>query len=132
MSRTRKDNRGMLVPVFAVLLGFVWLGAGLVADDAVTGIGAMSIMFVYAGILLALGSRAEPVRLLRGNPQDERQWRLLTRVQASTQLTIAPVLLAGTLWSVATDASSAPVWLGLTAFNGLCQLAYTFYYSRKA
>lgn len=131
MNRIRRDNHGMVVPFFAVLLGLVWLGAGLVAGDPVTGIGAMLIMFFYAGVLLALGSRVEPIRLLRGNPEDERQLRLLTKVQASTQLTIAPVLLAGTLWAVATDASSAPVWLGLTAFNGLCQLAYTFHYSRS-
>lgn len=132
MSRTRKDNRGMIVPVFAVLLGFVWLAVGVAAGDTVAGIGAMLIMFIYAGVLLALGKRNEPVRLLRGNPQDERQAGLLMKAQASTQLTVAPVLVVGTLWSVATDASSASVWLGLTAFNGLCQFVFTFYYSRHA
>ena len=130
MSKTRKDDHGMLVPVFAVLLGFVWLGVGLAAGDTVTGIGAMLIMFVYAGVLLALGSPSQAVTL-RGNPQDERQWRMMTgRSEYPTDhRTSSPgrnALVCGH------QRSSAPVWLGLTAFNGLCQLAFTFYYSRKA
>lgn len=133
MNDTHSGSRGrqMMVPIFAVLLGFVWLAAGIAADDPRGGLIAMAIMFLYAAVLAVAGSRAEPFRLLRGDPQDERQARLLTRVQASTQLTIAPVLVAGTLWAVATNASSEPVWLGLTAFNGLCQLGYTFYYSKR-
>ena len=53
----------------AVLLGFVWLAAGIAADDPRGGLIAMAIMFLYAAVLAVAGSRAEPFRLLRGDPR---------------------------------------------------------------
>ncbi|MGA7397936.1 MAG: hypothetical protein WBW62_10870 [Solirubrobacterales bacterium] len=131
MSNSQTHGSRFLVPGFAVALGFVWLAVGIIAGDPVGGAAAMGVMFFYSLVLFFGGSRSESVRLLRGDPEDERQRHMQLKVAATTMWLLAPVLVAGALWSVAVDAASAPVWLGLTAYAGICQLAFTLFYTRR-
>jgi hypothetical protein len=80
------------VPLSCLLLGIAYLVVFWVSGNPVAGIGPFAIMVAY-GALLFFGGRSDILRVLRGQPPDERYASLNIRAMAFAGLvTISAVL----------------------------------------
>lgn len=80
------------VPLFCLLLGVAYLVVFWISGNPVAGVGPFAIMVAY-GALLFFGGRSDILRVLRGQPPDERYASLHVRATAFAGLvTISAVL----------------------------------------
>jgi len=80
-------------PLLRLLLGFAFLAAFWVAGNSAAGLGPFAIMLAYV-VLLLVGGRSEIVRVLRGQPADER-YRMFNLCASAITGTVTLSILTG-------------------------------------
>ena len=112
---TPKASR-WLMPLILVVLGAVVLVAEASQDDIGSGLAWFAVMAGSAAIL-AFGGRFEPVRLSRGDTEDERDALISTRAMAAAGIVWVVALTACTLFEVFRGENPSP-YTQLLALGG--------------
>ena len=100
------------VPLLCLLLGAAFLVAFWIAGNPGTGFGPFAVMVGY-GVLLLVGGRSEIVRVLRGQPPDERYRMFDLRASAITGTVTLSVLIGGFFYELARGQDGNPYGLVL-------------------
>lgn len=119
MQTTR--TRGWVVPLFCLLAGVAYLVAFWLGGNLGAGVVPFLIMFAY-GALLLFGGRSETIRVLRGQPSDERWQMFDLRASAYTGFVVIAVLIGSFFYEVARGQFGNPYGL-ILAIGGLTYLA---------
>ena len=110
-----------LIPLFAVALGLVMLGAQWIGGHPRAGFGSLGIMAAF-GALVLLGGRSETIRGLRGDGRDERFRQLDLQATALSGVVVIMTIIVAFIVEIARGQSGAPyTWLGAVA--GLAYIA---------
>ena len=108
------------LPLFAVALGLVMLGAQWIGGNPGSGLGSLAIMTGFAALVL-LGGRSETIRGLRGDGRDERFRRIDIHATAiAGTAVILAIIIAFTVEMARGHNGSPYTWLG--AIGGLAYL----------
>lgn len=119
---TNKGKRSWwVVPGFALLIGVAYLIANWIGGNLVLGAGMFAIMVLYAVILL-VGGRSETVRVLRGQPSDERSRLFDLRATAFAGVVIMLILIAGFLFELSQGGDGQP-YSAVLAAGGVSYIA---------
>ena len=119
MQTTR--TKGWAVPLFCLLLGLAFLVAFWLGGTPGAGLGPFAVMAAY-GTLLLVGGRSEIVRVLRGQPPDERYRMFDLRAGAITGTVTLSVLIGGLFYELAQGRDGNPYGL-ILAIAGVTYLA---------
>lgn len=98
------------VPLLSLLLGLAYLAAFWVAGNPGAGLGPLAIMVGY-GVLLLVGGRSEIVRVLRGQPADERYRMFDLRANAIAGTVTLSILVGGFFYELARGHDGSPYGL---------------------
>jgi hypothetical protein len=120
-----------VVPGAAVAIGLVYLGIGVAHHEPATGGLELLVMLAAAGALVLWRGRSEPAALLAGDSSDERRAMIQLRASAATGRVLAVLVVAGLLWSLATDGPDAGVFGVLCAVTGVTTVVSTTWCSRR-
>ncbi len=119
--RSRGAGRRWALPVLSVLLGGVMWAAAAIGGHPGLGAVFFAIMAGYAAILVA-GRRSDTVRVLGGDPADER-WRAIDlRATAFAGIVLIIAVIAAFAWEIA-HGRSGQAFANLGAIAGLSYLA---------
>jgi len=108
-------------PVFAVLLGFVLLGAMWIGGDVRAGLYSLAVMVAF-GALILFGGRSETIRGLRGDGRDERFRQIDVTATAIAGLVVITATIGAFIVEVARGHDGSP-YGQLGALAGLAYLA---------
>ena len=106
------------MPAVCLALGLAFLVAGLLGDDAGSGVGGLVSMSVVGIAILALTPRSETVAGLGGPGRDERWAAIDVRATASTGMVLIAVILGAFFYELATGRDGEP-WSQLGAVGGV-------------
>ena len=116
-----RASRRWGLPVASVLLGGVMWAAAAIGGHPALGAVFFAIMAVYTAILV-LGRRSDTVRVLGGDPADER-WRSFDlRATAFAGTVVIACVIGAFVWQVA-HGRSGQAYANLGAISGLAYLA---------
>ena len=123
----RKRSR-WLVPGVALLIGVAYFVANWIGGNPSLGAAMLAIMVLYAVVLL-LDGRSEVVRVLRGQPSDERYRSFDLRATAFAGVVTIVVLIGGFLFELSRGGDGQPYSLlcavaGVSYLVGLLWLRY--------
>jgi hypothetical protein len=108
------------LPLFAVALGFVMLGAMWIGGNPSLGLQSLGIMTAF-GALILLGGRSETIRGLRGDGRDERFRQIDIHATALAGMVVLATIIVAFILEVARGQDGTPYsWLG--AIGGLSYL----------
>lgn len=110
-----------VVPGLALALGGGYFLASWRGGNAALGAAMFAIMAAYAALLVA-GGRSEVVRVLRGQPPDERYRSFDVRATAFAGVVTIVALIGGFLYELARGGDGQPYSL-LLAVAGVSYLA---------
>ena len=118
--RTMCRSRWFL-PLFALALGGVVLGAQAIGGDPGSGLVSFGIM-AFTGAVFLFGGRSETIRGLRGDGRDERFQRIDIHATAFAGTVVIAAVIVGFLVELANGRDGDPFsWLG--ALGGIAYLA---------
>ena len=89
------------VPALCLVLGVVFLAAGIVGGQPSVGVASFVAMLVYAAILTIAGTRSDIVSVLRGQPTDERYAAFTLQATATAGTVAIVVALGAYVWEIA-------------------------------
>ncbi len=92
------------MPLFCLLLGLAYLAVFWLSGNPGAGVGPFAIVLGY-GLLMLLGGRSEIVRVLRGQPSDQRYRMFDQKASAITGTVTLSILIGG---------GSSTSWLRVT------------------
>ena len=110
-----------IVPAVALLGGAAYLIANWLGGNIPLGLAMFAVMVAYTA-LLVLGGRSELVRVLRGQPTDERYRTFDLRASAFAGGVVLVALLGGGLYELARGEDGQPYAL-LAALGGASYIA---------
>lgn len=113
-------STGWAVPSVALLGGVAMFAAASVGGQPALGAGMFAIMAAYAALLLAAG-RSEVVKVLRGQPSDERYRSFDLRATAFAGSVVILAVIGGFLFELARGGDPQPYSL-LAAVGGVSYL----------
>lgn len=116
MKKTEAGWTRWIVPAVALLGGAGYLVANWIGGNFTLGLAMFAVMAAYASLLL-LGGRSELIRLLRGQPIDERYRAFDLRATAFAGGVVLVALLGGGLYEMARGEDGQPYAI-LTAIGG--------------
>ena len=119
------------VPAFAVVMGGVMFAAAWAGSDFALGVWCFAVMAVYATLLLLLGGRFDVVRVLRGQPADERHRSFDLRATAFAGSVTITVLIGGFVYELARGRDGQP-FATLCAAVGVSYLASLLWLDRRS
>lgn len=99
-----------IVPGLGLLIGVAYLIANWVGGNIVLGAAMFAIMVLYVAGLL-VGGRSELVRVLRGQPSDERYQSFDLRATAYAGVVTILVLIGGFIYELAQGKDGQPYYL---------------------
>jgi hypothetical protein len=103
------------LPLFAVALGLIMLGAQWIGGHLESGLGSLGIMTAF-GALVLLGGRSETVRGLRGDGRDERFRQIDIHATALAGIAVITAIIVAFVVELARGHSGNPYgWLGAVA-----------------
>ena len=126
----RSKGSAWAIPALALALGGAMFAAAWVGGEFALGVRLFVIMAVYAALLL-LGGRFDVVRVLRGQPADERYRSFDLRATAFAGVTTIVVLIAGFLYELAQGQDGQPFAL-LGAVAGVSYLVALLWLHRRS
>lgn len=103
-------TKAWMVPLLCLLIGVAFLVAFWIGGNPGSGVGALAVMVGY-GVLLLVGGRSEIVRVLRGQPADERYRMFDLRASAITGTVTLTVLIGGLFYELAQGRDGNPYGL---------------------
>lgn len=106
------------MPVFSVAIGLAFLVAGLLGDDAWSGVSGLVVMSAVGGAFLALTPRSETVAGLAGPGRDERWAAIDVHATAISGLVLITIILGAFFYELATGRDGEP-WSQLGAAGGV-------------
>lgn len=110
-----------LVPLFALVLGLLVLGAQALGGHPGSGLVSLAIMAAFGAVFL-FGGRSETIRGLRGDGRDERFQRMDIHATAFAGMAVIAAVIVAFIVSLAQGHDGGPyAWLG--AVGGLAYLA---------
>lgn len=117
-----------VVPGVALLIGLAYLLANWIGGNLMLGMVMFAVMALYATLLLA-GGRSELVRVLRGQPPDERYRFFDLRATAFAGVVTMLILLGGFLFELSRGGDGQPysallAMAGVSYLVGLIWLGY--------
>ena len=121
LERNEKKRSRWLVPGVALLIGVAYFVANWIGGNPSLGVAMLAIMVLYAAVLL-LGGRSEVVRVLRGQPSDERYRSFDLRATAFAGVITILVLIGGFLLELSRGGDGQP-YSALLAIAGVSYLA---------
>ena len=108
-------------PLFAVVLGVLFLAAMWIGGDPRTGVYSLAVMVAF-GALVLFGGRSETVRGLRGDGRDERFRQIDLAATAIAGIVVITVIIGAFLVEVARGQDGSP-YAALGAVAGVAYLA---------
>lgn len=94
MNPTRMTERSRwAVPALVVGIGVIYLIASTIGGNVSGGLIMLGVMIAYAVLLIA-GGRSDVVRMLRGQPADERYRHIETRATVIAANVLAAFIVA--------------------------------------
>lgn len=121
LEKNERKRFRWLVPGVALLVGVAYFVANWIAGNPSLGAAMLAIMVLYAAVLL-LGGRSEVVRVLRGQPSDERYSSFDLRATAFAGVVTIVVLIGGFLFELSQGSDGQP-YFALLAVAGISYLA---------
>lgn len=121
----RTYDKRWVVPLLCLFLGLAYLGAFWLAGNPGAGVGPFAIMVGY-GLLLLLGGRSEIVRVLRGQPSDERYRMFDLKASAIAGTVTLSILIGGLFYELAQGHYGNPYGL-ILAVAGVTYIASLFW-----
>ena len=130
---TRTRKRWWVTPV-AMLVG----GGALTAAATVGGgkqamsafISGLVITLVATGAFVAIGRTRGDLGALVASAPDERQWGIDLKATAATGLTMALILIVGSIVTLAQGRDGQP-WVGLAAAFGIVYVVFLLMFRRS-
>ena len=119
METTMGAKWGM--PVFGLGLGAALFGASAIGGQPGVGLGMFAVMAVYSAVLVTFGGRSETIRVLRGQPVDERLAGFSLAATAVAGTAAIVVALGGFVWQIAHGQSASDFAL-VAAVAGIAYL----------
>jgi hypothetical protein len=107
LEKNKAESKKWAVPLLCLLIGLVYLGAFWLGGNPGAGLGGLAIMVGYGSLLLA-GGRSDIVRVLRGQPADERYRSFDLRATAFAGVVTIFVLIGGFVYEVARGQDGQP------------------------
>lgn len=112
MERKQARTSKWLVPAAGLVIGGVYFVAAVMGGSLSLGISMLAVMVVYVGILVVAG-RFDVVRVLRGQPADERYRGFNLQATAFATSVLILALLGAFVYEIATGGDGEPYsWLG--------------------
>ncbi len=118
------------MPAFCIAIGLGFLAAGLLGDDAGSGVGGLVVMSVMAAGFLAFSSRSDTVAGLAGPGRDERWAAIDVRATATSGLVLIAVILGAFFYELATGRDGEP-WSQLGAVGGVAYVVSVLILRRR-
>jgi hypothetical protein len=91
----------MLLPALCLVLGGIFLVAGILGGQLLVGITSLVVMVAYAAVLVVFGARSDLVSILRGRPVDERLAAFTLQATASAGSVAIVIALGAYVWEIA-------------------------------
>lgn len=120
LENNERKRSGWLVPGVALLIGVAYFVANWIGGNPSLGVAMLGIMVLYAAVL-ALGGRSEVVRVLRGQPSDERYRSFDLRATVFSGVITILVLIGGFLLELSRGSDGQP-YSALLAVAGVSYL----------
>ncbi|MGH3049499.1 MAG: hypothetical protein ACRDLK_05015 [Gaiellaceae bacterium] len=99
------------LPLFALVLGLIVLGAQWIGGDPRSGLVSFAIMAVFGAAIL-FGGRSETIRGLRGDGRDERFQKIDLHATALAGVVVIVALIIGFITELARGHDGSPYsWL---------------------
>ena len=106
------------MPAFCLALGLAFLAAGLLGNDAGSGVGGLAVMSVVGVAFLALTPHSDTIAGLAGPGRDERWAAIDVHATATSGLVLIAVILGAFFYELATGRDGEP-WSQLGAVGGI-------------
>jgi len=110
-----------VIPLFSLVLGFLFLGIQWSNGDPGSGLVSFAIMAAFGAVIL-FGGRSETIRGLRGDGRDERFRQIDVNATAFAGLVVITAILVGFFIELARGNDGNPYGL-LGAVAGLAYIA---------
>lgn len=120
MEKALAKKSWWVVPGVVFLIGIAYLVANWIGGNISLGIVMLAVVVLYVAILL-VGGRSEVVRVLRGQPPDERYRSFDLRASAFAGLVTILVLIGGFLFELSRGSDGQP-YSALLAVAGVSYL----------
>jgi hypothetical protein len=118
------------MPAFCLALGLAFLVAGLLGDDAGSGVGGLVVMSVMGVAFLALTPHSETIAGLGGPGRDERWASIDVHATAISGLVLIVVILSAFFYEIATGRNGEP-WSQLGAVGGVAYVVAVLVLRRR-
>ena len=118
--RTMAKRSRWVVPGVGLLIGVAYLVANWIGGNPLLGMAMFAVMVLYVAVLL-VGDRSEVVRVLRGQPPDERYRSFDLRATAFAGLVTILVLIGSFLLELSRGSDGQP-YSALLAVAGISYL----------